>query len=377
MSEELKQAVDGLQSTWEEFKHVSAQRDTEITKLGETAAETKETIDRLQDQIDEFETRLQKIGLDDHPADGQSEQMKAFGMFLRKQAGPDELKALSVGDDTQGGFLAPEEFVREILKGVVEFSPLRQYARVRTTSATSIKVPKRTGTLAAQWVAEQGTRAETTGLTYGLEEIPTHELYALVDVSNQLVEDAVFNIESELQAEFAEQFGVAEGTAFVAGNGVGKPEGFLENASVAGTTSTTDNALNADDFATLLYTLKEPYHPRAAWLLNRLTVRDARLLKESTTNAYIWQPGLAGDVPATILGKPYVMATDMPVVANAAKAIAVGDWSRGYNIVDRIQMAVQRDPFTQATAGNIRFIARRRVGGQVVVPEAIKILVIK
>lgn len=378
MSDEIKGLVDDLHSTFEDFKKSVEERDEEVKKLGGDTAETRQVLDRMQDQLDEADAKLQKLALDTKDEGGEDEETKAFLIWARKgqRADAEEIKALSVSTDTEGGFLAPAEFLREILKGVIEFSPLRRFAKVSQTSAQSIKVPKRTGTFAAVWVAEQGTRSETTGLGWGMEEIPTHEAYALVDVSNQLLEDAVFDIEDELQAEYAEQFGVAEGAAFVNGTGVGRPEGFLQNTDVGTVTSNTNDALDSRDFASLLYALKEPYHERAAWLLNRLTVRDARNMRD-TTNQHLWQPALALDVPSTIMGKPYAMATDMPTVANAAKAIAVGDWSKGYRIVDRISMSVQRDPYTQATAGNTRFIARKRVGGQVVVPEAIKVLTIQ
>jgi HK97 family phage major capsid protein len=178
-----------------------------------------------------------------------------------------------------------------------------------------------------------------------------------------------------LQGEFAEQFGVAEGTAFISGNAVGKPEGILTNSDVSSVSSTSNDVLHGDDFAKLLFALKEPYHANATFLLNRLTVRDARILKD-TTNQYIWQPGLNGATPATILDKPYLMATDMPTVADAAKAVASATSRRAYWIVDRLELAILRDPFTQAASGNVRFHARKRVGGQVVVPEAIKYLTI-
>jgi HK97 family phage major capsid protein len=378
MSDEIKGLVDDLHSAFEELKKTLDEREQEVKQLGEARAETEQKLEQVQTQIDAVEGRLEKLKLDTKDEDGSSEEYKAFLAWARKgnRVSEDEIKALSVSTDTEGGFLAPAEFLREILKGVVEFSPLRRFARVSETSAQSVKVPKRTGTFSAVWVAEQGTRSETTGLAYGMEEIPTHEAYALVDVSNQLLEDAVFDIEAELEMEYAEQFGVAEGAAFVNGTGVGRPEGFLQHPDVQSITSTTNDVLDEDDFAKLLYALKEPYHARAAWLLNRLTLRDARLLKDAN-GQFLWQPALALDVPATILGKPYAMATDMPTIANAARALAVGDWSRGYRIVDRISMSVQRDPYTQATSGNTRFIARKRVGGQVVVAEAIKVLTIQ
>src|SRR5581483_11176030 len=134
--------------------------------------------------------------------------------------GPSEVKVLTETDDTGGGYLAPPEYVQEIIKGIILYSPVRGLARVRTTSMRSVRVPKRTGTFAAVWVAEIGSRSETTGLTYGLEEIPIHELYALADIANQDLEDSAFDLNAELQMEFSEQFAKAEGAGFVNGTAI-------------------------------------------------------------------------------------------------------------------------------------------------------------
>lgn len=379
MSDELeKKAFDEFRNVVEEgLKSIRERIDEEVGKLGEATGETKEAFEKINDRLDAQELAMQKRQL----ATGRQERdEKADALldWLRKgDRAPAETKAsLQIDDDTAGGFLAPAQYVRELLKGVIEYSPVRELATVTEISATSAKFPKRAGTFAATWTGSATTRTETTGLQFGMEEISAHELYALVDVENQLLEDEVFDLEQMLGEEFSEQFGLAEGTAFVNGDSVKKPEGILQNASISTVTSTSNDALHGDDFAKVLYQLKEPYHPRASWLLNRLTVRDARLLKD-TTNQYLWQPALAADLPSTILGKPYRMATDMPVVADAAKAIVVGDFKKGYRIVDRVVMSIQRDPYTQNTVGATRFIARKRVGGQVVVPEAIKILVIQ
>jgi HK97 family phage major capsid protein len=238
-------------------------------------------------------------------------------------------------------------------------------------------MPTRSGTFAAQWVAEQGTRAETTGYTTGQEELPTHEMYALVDISEQLLEDAVFDVEAEMSGEFAEQFAKAEGTAFVSGNAVGKPEGILTNASIGTTNSGNASLLTADGLITLVHAIKSDYARNATFLFNRTTLAAIRKLKD-TAGQYVFQPGMQiiAGVPNTILGYPYVETPDMPDVAANAKAVAFGDFRRGYMIVDRVSLAVLRDPFTQATSGNVRYVARRRVGGQVIMAEAIRLQVV-
>jgi HK97 family phage major capsid protein len=287
-----------------------------------------------------------------------------------------EYKALSIGNDTTGGYLAPMEYVREIIKGVTEVSPARQLARVRQTASKAIMIPKRTGQFAAQWVAEQGTKSETDGLRYGMWEIPTHEMYALIDISNQNLEDSAFNMESEISFEATEQFAVAEGAAFVSGNGVGKPEGFLTAAGVLGNNSGTAATIadadgQANGLLTLKYSLKTAYARNATWALNRTTLGSVRKLKDGDKN-YIWMPGIALGRPNTIDGDPYVEVPDMPSEGAGLVPVAYGDFKRAYTLVDRISMEMLRDPYTQATAGNIRFIFRRRLGGQVTLTEAIK-----
>lgn len=395
-----KQLFEEMQKTWREFKEVLARQDAETKKHGEVSAETKALVEKLNTKLSDVETRIGAIEAKDKrpplepgvPGKGGSEAKSAFMNWARYgvispeeqkfltpwQPGPEERRALTVANPTAAGYLAPVEYVREILKGIVEYSPLREVARVRTTSARAIQVPKRTGVFAAQWVAEQGTRSETAGLTFGLEEIPTHEMYALVDVSMQQLEDSAFDLETLLNEEFSEQFGVAEGTAFITGNAVGKPEGILTNAAVvAGAlTSAANDVLGAADIIDAFYGLKDGYSRNATWVMRRATIGAVRKLV-ATTGDFLWQPGLQEGQPSRLLDRPVIEAKDMPVVADQALAVALGDFTRGYLIVDRVEIAVIRDPFTQAAGGNIRFHARKRVGGQVVNAEAIKLIKIQ
>jgi len=302
--------------------------------------------------------------------------VKAFDKWLRKgkdNMDIDEVKALTVSDDTAAGFLAPPEYVRELIKTLTEISPMRSIARVRATSQKSVQMPSRTATFTAQWVAESGTRSETTGYTTQLEEIPTHELYALVDISEQELEDSVFNLEAEMQQEFADQFAKAEGLSMISGDAVGKPEGVLTNASVGSTNSGSGTLLTGDGLIDLVHAVKSPYGANGTFIFNRTTLAAIRKLKD-TAGQYVFQAGmmLTAGVPNTILGYPYVEMPDMPDVAGSAKPVAFGDFSRGYMVVDRVALSVLRDPFTQATSGNVRYVARRRVGGQVVLAEALR-----
>jgi len=397
MSEDIKNSINDLGSAFEEFKKVNDER-LEAVEKGDGTAYLDEKLEKIEAKLDSYEDLNQKITVAEQNATdvkGQidkletvlkrpnsgfdtksiDESLQTFDAYCRKgfdALSDAEKKALTVSNDSTGGYLAPPEYVRELLKTVTEISPIRSIARVRSTGARSIQVPKRTGTFAAEWVAESGTRSETTGYTVGLEEIPAHEHYALVDISEQDLEDSVFDLEAEMQSEFSTQFAKAEGTAFVSGNAVGKPEGFMTNSSVSSVNSGNGTALLADGLLSLVHSIKSEYATNATFVLNRSTLADIRKLKD-TAGQYVFQAGmsLVSGVPNTILGYPYVEATDMPNVGAGTFPIAFGDFNRAYLIVDRVALAVLRDPFTQATTGNVRYIARRRVGGQVVQAEAI------
>jgi len=398
MSEDIKSVINELGQTFSEFKKANDERIDKIekgegvdalleskleninTKLDELSDskeamhEAKEQSAQINEKVAKIETVLSRpgSGLDAKSID---EHTAAFDKYCRKgidQLDQMEKKALTVSNDSTGGYLAPPEYVRELLKTVTEISPIRGLARVRSTGQRSIQVPKRTGQFAAQWVAESGTRSETTGYTVGLEEIPAHEQYALVDISEQDLEDTVFNLEAEMQSEFSEQFAKAEGTAFVSGDAVGKPEGLLTNSNVSSVNSGAGAALTADGLITLVHSIKSEYGRNGTFVFNRSTLAAIRKLKD-TAGQYVFQANmsLTGGATGTILGYPFVEATDMPDVGAGAKPIIFGDFNRAYMIVDRVSLAVLRDPFTQATTGNVRYIARRRVGGQVVQAEAI------
>ena len=399
MSDELKSVIDNLNSTFEDFKSENKARLDEIEKKGSADPLLVEKIDKMADDISKMKEAEQKIELQQKAlADAESKlenletvinrpnsgngniepdmQMKAFGSWLRKgEIDPDEKKALYESDDTLGGFYAPAEYVADLIKGVTEISPIRSIARVRTTSNRGIEIPKRTGQFSASFVSETGTRSETTGYTTGQVQIDAHELYALVDISQAMLEDSAFDLEAEMSDEFGTQFAKAEGTAFVSGSSVGRPQGFTDSsAGVSSTNSGSGTALTANGLLDLTYAIKSDYMPNARFVMNRSTF--AAILKLEDTEGqkiFVNSMSYVGGAPSTILGKPYVLAEDMPNVAGSAKPIAFGDFSRAYTIVDRVNLSVMRDPFSQATSGNIRYIARRRVGGAVVLAEAIQL----
>lgn len=399
MSDDIKSAVEGMAKAFEEFKAANDARLHELEQKGSADPLVESKLANIEADLDKFEDINQKItraqaeqkSVNDRlasietmmkrPTSGVTSQeidqkMAIFDKWLRKgkeNLEPTEVKALTVSDDTAAGFLAPPEYVRELIKTITEVTPFRAAARVRQTAQKAVQIPSRTATFSAQWVAESGTRSETTGYTTALEEIPTHEMYALVDISEQELEDAVFNLEAEMQQEFATQFAKAEGDAFINGSGVGRPEGVLTNSNVGTTNSGAAAALTGDGLIELIHDIKSDYISNARFMFNRTTLAAIRKLKD-TAGQYVFQAGmmLTGGVPNTILGFPYIEAPDMPDVGAGNKPVVFGDFNRGYMVVDRVNLSVLRDPFTQATSGNIRYVARRRIGGQVVLAEALR-----
>lgn len=284
--------------------------------------------------------------------------------------------ALVAAEDTAGGLFAPPEFVADIIKGYVAYSPVRDYARIRNTSNRSIQQPRRTGTISATWVGEKTTRTVLTGYSLGRIEIPTQEMYALVLISEQDLEDVNFDLEQEMRQEFSEQFGVAEGRAYVSGNATLQPQGFLTHPDVpvligAGGSAGT---VSPDWMIKTMYDLPDIYASQARWFMRRSAIGAIRQLRYGTTDQrYIWEPGLSLVAPNTILGVPYTELPDLPAIATGAKSIVFGDMSKAYTIVQRVGMTFKRLAERWVEDSLIGIYARMRVGGQVVLPEALRI----
>lgn len=416
LNDAVKAATAPVMTAFEQFKATNDARLAEIEKKGSADVLVAEKLARIETTLSAYEGLNQKLTLAEQQAKAAKELASEIQTAMnripgqRKSADRDpeeykarinawgravvnahtvgiinlsedekkvladvatEAKALNVGTDTAGGYLAPTEYVREIIKGVTEVSSVRGLARIRTTAGKEIQLPKRTGQFAARRVHETGTKAETTGLAYGLETLQVPEVYALIDISNQMLEDSAFDMESEIRFEATEQFAVKEGQEFVTGTGVGEMEGILVNSGVAETVSGSAAAITADGILTLKFGIKTAYARNASFIMNRTTIGSVRKLKDSQ-GEYLWVPGIADGRPNTIDGDPYAEIPDMPAEAAGAYPIAYGDFRRGYTMVDRIAMEMLRDPYTQATSGNIRFIFRRRTGGKVVLAEAIR-----
>lgn len=346
--EELQAALTGKMDAFgTELKKVNDKVDAEVAKRNRPGAEHKNETEKIE--------------------------RKAFEIFLRKGGealSSDEVKTLRISDDTAGGYLAEEDFVAEVDKNIVQYSPIRQAARVGQTASSAVIIPRRTGSPTTTWVGETETRTETES-AYGQAEIPIDEMACYIDVSNKLLEDAAVDVSAEVAFDIAEEFGRAEGAAFVSGNGVKKPLGFMSDTNLSYTPGTDASLIKADGLIDLFYAIKPFYRQRGVFMMNGSTLAAIRKLKDGQ-GQYLWQPGLAAGQPETILGRPAIEAVDMPDIAGNAYPVAFGDFSTGFRIYDRISLSLIRDPYTQATSGLTRFHARRRVGARVVRAEAIR-----
>ncbi len=349
-------------------------------------ARMNETIDNVKEQISRLETASLRpdVGLKTHAytTPETSEYKKAFVNYLRK--GMDgglealQVKSLSRGVDADGGYLVTNEMSVGVAKIIRESSPLRGLARVETISTDTLDVIEDTGDSAANWTTETGAVSDTTTPQIGKHSVATFEMYAQPKATQKLLDDAAIDVEAWVAEKVANKFARMEATAFISGSGSGQPKGILSYA--AGTSwgqveqinSGTSAVVTADSLIALYYSLKESYARGASFLMNRSVVQAVRLLKESTTNQYLWQPGLAAGAPDTLMGIPVHQASDMPVAAANSLSVAVGDFSQAYLIVDRIGLRILRDPFTDKPF--VKFYTTRRVGGEVVNYEALKLL---
>ncbi|WP_457586093.1 phage major capsid protein [Ensifer canadensis] len=299
---------------------------------------------------------------------------KAFAHFLRTglDTAPDSVrKALTVGSDELAGYiLAPEETSAEFIRNLVEWSPVRALADVRSASSHTIILPKRLSITNAKWKGE-AVASEASEPTFGDMEISVKELTTHVDLGNWLIEDASADIVGEVNQALVEDFGQKESKAFVGIADTAAPSGFMNEAAVANTLNGHATNLNADQLIKLMYALPGVYRNRGTWVMNGSTLATIRTLKDGNGN-YLWQPSYQAGQPETILGRPVVELVDMPDIAANAFPIMFGDFKAGYRIYDRVAFGVRPNPYLLATEGQVRFHARRRVGAGVVRPDAFR-----
>ncbi len=306
-------------------------------------------------------------------AAGDEEHALAVKAFLTDsgQQIPDGKATMIVSDPQTGGYLAPPEFVAGMIPLLQEMSPVRAICRTITTGAQSVFMDRLIAHPSAVWTGELTQRQDQDLDPFGQVEISVHEQDARVAVSRRNLMNARIDLGGWLQGEFAMQLGRAEGYAFVNGDGVARPRGFITDTGTQSYTTSTAGTLADDDLVRASFVLLSEYMMNATWVLKRQTVRDIRLMKDGQ-GRYHWAPGLSGSLrAATILGMPYVESDAMPTVASGNVALMLGDFRRGYTIVDRAGIFYLVDPYSLSQTGRVRYSGYRYVGGDVIDPNAL------
>ncbi|WP_299603128.1 phage major capsid protein [uncultured Tateyamaria sp.] len=312
---------------------------------------------------------------------------KAFNAYLR--SGEDdglrglelEGKSLSTAVNSDGGYLVDPQ-TSETVKSVLNATAsIRSIASVVNVEATSFDVLVDHTDVGAGWATETATQAETDTPTIDRITIPLHELSALPKASQRLLDDSAFDIEAWLAGRIADKFARAEAAAFVNGDGIDKPRGFLTHTSVDNDVwawgnlgyvpSGIDGDVTAESIIDVVYALGAEYRANATFVMNSKTAGIVRKLKDND-GRFLWSDGLAAGQPATLMGYPVLIAEDMPDAGTGADAIAFGDFNAGYTVAERPDLRVLRDPFSAKP--HVLFYATKRVGGDVSDFAAIKLL---
>lgn len=403
MAQEIKDLVEGIQKSFNDFKQINDERLSKVEKGASTAdfeaklAKVQSDISTALDLKKEIERVEAKQNLQGLMGDAEENQdKKAYKSafvdgFLRKgqESGLKDLqiKAMSVGTPADGGYALPEQIDRMVEQLSRDMSAVRSVANVIQVGTSDYKKLVNVNGIASGWVGETAARPATN--TSQLAEVapPMGTLYANPQVTQDALDDLFYNVEADVAAQLAEEFGIAEGAAFVSGNGTNKPKGFL-----AYTTAATADATRAfgtiehiatgvaGDFAAsnkadVLYDvigkLKAAYRGGSVWMMNKAIMFEVLKLKD-TTGQYLWQPSLQEGFPIRLLGFGVVEAEDMPAKAANSLSIAFGNFKRGYTVVDRIGTRMLRDPYTNKPY--VGFYTTKRVGGAVVNSEAIKVV---
>lgn len=400
---EARSALEDLQRQFQAFKSGHEEELRQIKSRGSADVLTREKVERMNSVIDALQEKVTRQTLASKrsakgydtahaPYDpAADDHAKAFSSFLRKGQDADlialERKAMTVGSDPEGGYLVPSDLSERIITRQREITPMRQLATVMEVSTDALEMLSDRNEAEANWVAETDSRIETATPALGKVRIPVHELSAQPKASQKLLDDGQINVEEWLAGKVADRFSRREGDAFINGDGVTSPRGLLSYTATTDDddlrswgnfqyiASGADGAFSAtnpaDRLLDLVYKLKAPYLPKAGWMMPRSVSAAIRKIKGGDGN-YVWQVSLQNGQPPTLLGFPVTFCEDMPAMGSGTFSLAFGDFAEAYTIVDRTGIRILRDPYTDKP--NVKFYTTKRVGGDVVNFDAVKLL---
>lgn len=285
---------------------------------------------------------------------------------------PEIRNALQVGTDTEGGYLVPEEFEKRLIMALEEENIFRRLATVIKTNGERV-IPMETARGEAAWVEEEALKPESDA-AFGQIRIGAHKLATRMKISEELMQDSAFDMNSYIAANFGRRMGDKEEEAFFTGDGIGKPLGILAASGGAevGVTAAAANEITFDEVIGLYHSLRTPYRRKAVFMISDATAMMLRKVKDGNQQ-YIWQPSVTTDRPDMLFGRPVYTSRFMPTAQTGAKVMLFGDF-KYYWIADRTTRTFQRLNELYAENGQIGFIATQRVDGKLILPEAVKVL---
>lgn len=372
-----KRGSDGLLSAEDVATYEKMEAD--VVSLGKE-------IDRLERQqtLDAELAKAVSTPLTSKPsasADGEEKTGRASGNYRKsfwnamraKVPSHEVVNALKIGEDTEGGYLVPDEYERTLIEALEEENIFRALAHVIQTSSGDRKIPVVASKGTAAWVDEEGAIPESDD-AFGQVSIGAYKLGTMIKVSDELLSDSVFNLEAYISKEFARRIGAKEEEAFFIGDGTGKPTGVLAATGGAevGVTAASATAFTADEIFDLFYALKAPYRRNAVFIMNDASVKALRKLKDAN-GQYLWQPSLTAGTPDTLINRPVYTSAYMPVLEAGAKSVLFGDLSY-YWVADRQGRSFKRLGELYAPTGQVGFLGTQRVDGKLVLAEAVKVL---
>jgi HK97 family phage major capsid protein len=381
---EVKALIENLQKAFAEYK-TEHTKQLDAVKAGLPTADITAKVEKigadmdvLQKAIDDTNVKMAAAQMAGGAQLKDKEYTEAFKSHMRKG---DVQASMSKGTSTDGGYLAPVEWDRTVTDKLVLISPMRAISGVQPISTNGYSKLFNLGGTASGWVGEAAARPNTNGPQFASLNFTTGELYANPAATQQLLDDALIDLETWLANEVQIEFARQEGAAFVAGDGANKPNGILTYIT-GGTNAATHPfgaielvnsgaaaAITSDGVVDLIYDLPSAYTGNARFIMNRATQGLIRKLKDGQGN-YLWQPSYVAGQPSTLAGFPITEVPDMPDVAANATPIMFGDFKQGYLVIDRIGVRVLRDPFTNKPF--VSFYTTKRVGGGVVNPEPLR-----
>ena len=376
------------------FRQINATLDQLKARNGARLDGVEETVTNLSNSLTamqrQYDGGFAPVGNSILPVD--SQYSNTFASYFRRGDSEDALRqanatgeratvqaALSVGTNSDGGFLAPVEWDRRVQQAQRATSPMRRLASVQQTGVGAYTTLWNNEAWGSGWVGETAARPQTTNASLSQITFPTGEIYAMPATTSRLLDDSLISIEDWLVNSIREEFNRQEGIAFLSGDGVNKLMGLLQyvvggagaGAHPGGNLTVTVAAIGVDTLIDFTYGLAAPYRQNASWLMSSLTAASIAKMKDLDGNL-IWRESLISGQPSTLLGRPVEIDESMPGPTSNNLAIAFGDFRAVYLINDRIGTRILRDPFTNKPF--VMFYTTKRVGGGLLDNSAIRLL---